>query len=785
MIQSSSQKYLVLFFVYILIVIIASFIVLQLFQSKNTQKTLSQERMIQEAKAHFDSMVDTRSWNAQYGGVFVKSKELKPNPYLKNNILYTDKNETLIKINPAWMTRQISDISNKQKRYHFKITSLMPLNPSNKADSFEQEALVYFEKNNKSPYFYHFNEQTGNFNFMGALVTKQGCLKCHEHQGYKVGDIRGGIRVSIPSELYQEEMSLLNEKTRQSTMVVVITALLLAILITWVLHMFYRRQYEIEHMNEILENKVSERTHKLEQVLSHEQHLKEVLKTIAGVNELLITSFSMKSTLQNSAQQLSYNKAYSFVWAGLVKENILEITYQSARNSMMLDSELVDLDCVDKDELVFSTVKKAIRIKHSIIEKLSKSWSQTIETRRENDLDMKWLIALPLVHNSDESPFGIITVFCSREEGFEPEEINILENMAHDISMALYSHKQRDAVLQMEKEKVENYEETILAFVNIIEQRDTFTAGHTIRVAEYCELIARGMGYEEDEVRRLEKAAILHDIGKVATPDAILLKPGRLSLLEYELIKQHSEVGANMLKQVVMYEDLAEIIRFHHSRYDGKGYPRTKSPDEIPMLTHIMIVADAFDAMTTNRIYKPRKSIEDALSELEHQSGIQFHPKVVSIAMKVLRQVDLSSTNQMPKSELEQHRMSYFFQDKLTELYNEDYLKILLNGEEHQYQYLNIIDLNKFTSYNKKHGWESGSILLQEMAAYLQKQCGSGLVIRYHGDNFIVLSNSQFILDKRDLLERSPLKGKGLEVSIRYYNIDSKFTFEKFLELEH
>ena len=122
--------------------------------------------------------------------------------------------------------------------------------------------------------------------------------------------------------------------------------------------------------------------------------------------------------------------------------------------------------------------------------------------RRDEDISLKWLIALPLLHENEV--YGIITVFCSREEGFEPEEVRILENMANDISIALYSHKQRDAILSMEKEKVENYEETILAFVNIIEQRDSYTAGHTLRVAQYCSLIAEEMGFKKEEIRKIE-----------------------------------------------------------------------------------------------------------------------------------------------------------------------------------------------------------------------------------------------------------------------------------------
>jgi putative nucleotidyltransferase with HDIG domain len=285
------------------------------------------------------------------------------------------------------------------------------------------------------------------------------------------------------------------------------------------------------------------------------------------------------------------------------------------------------------------------------------------------------------------------------------------------------------------------------------------------------------MGYSQEEIHRLEKAAILHDIGKVATPDAILLKPGKLSLLEYELIKQHSEVGADMLQRITIYKDLANIIRYHHSRYDGKGYPKTASPDEIPMLSHIMVVADSFDAMTTNRIYKPRKTISEALEELQDNSGTQFHPKVVAIALVALKDVVLSDSGQLPTSELEQRRMSYFFKDALTGLYNENYLQTVLNAPDHPYISLNIIDLKRFTTYNKKYGWEKGNDLLRNFANFLKTSFPEHLIIRHHGDDFIMLSKTVQKINVREL-EFTELHNTRVRIYGTHYDIDNYFNFE-------
>lgn len=776
--QIFSQKLLITSIVILFLSLITAFIIFQLVSSKENEKFLSQQQIIQEAKAHLQGIINTRAWNTQFDGIYVKEKNgLKPNPYLKDNTLHTDTNETLIRINPAWMTRQISEISNLQDSYHFKITSLLPLNPLNKANKFETEALNYFEKNRNEKYFYSFSNSDKSFDFMGALVVKKACLNCHEYQGYKVGDIRGGIRVSIPLTLHNQQMRNLEEKTNRSIIIVVIVAVTLISIIILFINIIYKRKHEIEHANEILEKKVSHRTRDLKAVLTHEQHLKDILKIVTEVNEMLITSFSTQSILKSATDKLATNSTYSLIISGLVHDDILEIVSKSHEESTLVTQNINSLKKTDVINFLFSAIRKATKLKHAIIEKVSPNPLNKNQRKRKQDLELNWMIVLPLIHDFDNDVYGIITVFCSREDGFEVEEIKILENMAQDISLALYSHKQKDSILAMEKEKSANYEETILAFVNIIEQRDTYTAGHTIRVAEYCALIANELGVNKDDIHRLEKAAILHDIGKVATPDAILLKPAKLSHLEFELIKQHSEVGADMLEKISIYKDLADIIRYHHSSYDGKGYPKTSSPDEISLLSHIMIVSDAFDAMTTNRIYRPRKTTIEALAEIKAGSAIQFHPDVVKAALIALKDVNIDATSQIPTSELEKRRMSYFFRDSLTELYNEDYLQSILSTTNHQFKSLNIVELRNFTAYNKKHGWEEGNKVLKTFALLLKELFPAATIVRFHGDDFIVLHKLHVNVDEDKLSSFKQIY--NVNIVIKTQEIDEYFDLKK------
>lgn len=235
------------------------------------------------------------------------------------------------------------------------------------------------------------------------------------------------------------------------------------------------------------------------------------------------------------------------------------------------------------------------------------------------------------------------------------------------------------AYQNLEHARVEDYEKILLALVKMIEQRDSYTAGHSQRVATYAKMLAQDLGYDEEICDLIYKAGVLHDIGKIATPDAILLKPECLSSIEYKLIQEHVKVGISILKEVPMFSKIIDIIGSHHERYDGKGYPLGLKGDAIFSLARIMIVADAFDAMTTSRIYRHKKNVEEALEEIKSLSNIQFHPEVVQSALRVLAHVKIENkASQLPTSELEEERFVYFYRDSVSHLHNQKYLSIVL-----------------------------------------------------------------------------------------------------------
>lgn len=512
-----------------------------------------------------------RLWIASHGGVYVPiTKRTPPNPYLshvKNRDVNTTASQQLTLMNPAYsLSQMMKDYSDLYERKGH-ITSKILMNPKNKPDAWEERALEKIDITKKPTYAKSNIEGEEYFRYMQPLRTEHSCLKCHASQGYKVGDIRGGVSVSIPMEWYY----------------------------------------------------------------------KEALKNI------------------------------------LLNTGIIFVLY---------------------------------------------------------------LIGLGAI---------------------------------------LYGRKKAKEIVE---KKVRDYEQHIFSLVSIIEKRDTYTAGHTQRVARYSVLIAKEMGFNQEDIEELYRACMLHDIGKISTPDSILLKPGKLSKLEYEIIKEHVVVSYELLNSVDIYKEIAEIVRHHHERYDGGGYPQGLKGDEFPMLSQIMTVADAFDAMTTNRIYKARKSVKNAIKELNELASKQFNPEIVKAATVALKDITLEhNITQLPKSKLEKERFVYFYKDQVTGVYNKEYLDFVLaynNSDEFNMRYIYIIYLSNFGQYNTTHGWESGDKILSLFANRLDSLSETDLIFRIYGDDFVILSEHEFDIEAHMGKLEDILEGSNIGMSYKKFNIEEE-----------
>lgn len=178
--------------------------------------------------------------------------------------------------------------------------------------------------------------------------------------------------------------------------------------------------------------------------------------------------------------------------------------------------------------------------------------------------------------------------------------------------------------------------QVVHAMAKAIDAKDEYTVGHSRRVALYSRAIAERFGWNEADCVKLYHIALLHDVGKIGIPDSILNKRGHLTDLEFAKIRRHPDIGADILKEIKFLKDLELGARFHHERFDGKGYPLGLQKKEIPVVARIICVADAFDAMSSQRCYRHRLDLNASRAELLHCAGKQFDPEIVKVFLELL-----------------------------------------------------------------------------------------------------------------------------------------------------
>ena len=557
-------------FIVVTLFVIWTVLIVSLLINWFNQENRHAERLaFKEATVSINKDLAYRAWVTFHGGVYVPvTSQTQPNPYLEhipNRDIETETGQQLTLINPSYAIKQT--MKNYSELYGTKgrIVSNTPLNPDNKADSWESDSLNIIEDTGVPHHEIHPINDQDYMRLIIPLFTEEGCLKCHGHQGYRVGDVRGGISASITLSPY-------------------------------------------------------------------------------------------------------YDDALSRLKASLPYVVVI------------------------------------------------------------------WLI-------------GVATITLG------------------------YWRTRRYI-----SEKISSYEQHIFSIVDMIENRDSYTAGHTKRVGKYASLIAKQMGYSAKAIDKLYRASMVHDVGKISTPDSILLKPGRLSPLERKIIQQHVVTSYQMLRRVDIFQGIAEIVRHHHEHYDGSGYPQGLKGAQIPLLSQVMSVADAFDAMTTDRVYKGRKTITSALEELQLLAGKQFSSEVVKAAQIALKDVVSPKSNQLPINEIEKERFAYFYKDQLTGAYNRDYLNniLLINSDklsEAPYNCINMILLTNFTQYNKEQGWEKGNQILIDVTQALIVSFPEALIFRIHGDDFIVLHKQHYPLKGELGPIDAQLEGTGISLDTLHANI--------------
>jgi HD-GYP domain-containing protein (c-di-GMP phosphodiesterase class II) len=252
--------------------------------------------------------------------------------------------------------------------------------------------------------------------------------------------------------------------------------------------------------------------------------------------------------------------------------------------------------------------------------------------RKENlilrTFNPKSFVAVPLVTRN--RVLGVMA--AERIKGlqdFTSSDLDYVMNFCSQIAISLENARLIENMKQ-------SFMSSILSLASALEAKDPYTRGHSNRVAVYSTIVARKLGISEERVELIRQMALMHDIGKIGIPDHIINKAGRLTESEFDAIKRHPLVSMQIIQPLMSYHADISLVKSHHERYDGQGYPEGLAGDEIPLEARILAVADSFDAMTSDRSYRAAMSREAALAELERNKGRQFCPRVVTVFRETL-----------------------------------------------------------------------------------------------------------------------------------------------------
>lgn len=310
------------------------------------------------------------------------------------------------------------------------------------------------------------------------------------------------------------------------------------------------------------------------------------------------------------------------------------------------DSFILVDDCnSNQGEIIYKGVGEYNIPAKSLVTMLSTELMERIGYSRESKIKvfLEHGVILPLLGENNSS-IGVIYIESSNfDEGLKLLEIYANQAATSIINAFLHS------LINMKKEELDRtylelknrYVDTIEALRLTVDAKDIYTRGHSDRVSYYARKLGEAFDLSPEEIELLNVGGIFHDIGKIGTADDILFKIEKLDFSEYEEIKKHPLKGAYILSAISMFKDVVPLVKYHHERYDGKGYPEGLKGDDIPFLARILSVADAFDAMTSDRKYRSKLKLSEAINQFKMNSGTQFDPEIVDKLVGLLDNFDL------------------------------------------------------------------------------------------------------------------------------------------------
>jgi putative nucleotidyltransferase with HDIG domain len=230
-----------------------------------------------------------------------------------------------------------------------------------------------------------------------------------------------------------------------------------------------------------------------------------------------------------------------------------------------------------------------------------------------------------------QKTIGVFELIHTATQEMDEGDKQMLETLASQAAIAI-----ENARLFEDTQRI--YYETLKSLAKALEARDDYTRGHSERVADFSLAVAKELNLPDEECNIIYNSALLHDIGKIGVRDEVLLKPRRLTESEMEIIRKHPTYGKAILGPLKFLGEVSELVKYHHERWDGSGYPTGLKREDIPLASRIIGVADAYDAMTSTRPYRKALSHEQAIAEITKQNDVQFDPKIVEAFLKIINE---------------------------------------------------------------------------------------------------------------------------------------------------
>jgi len=350
----------------------------------------------------------------------------------------------------------------------------------------------------------------------------------------------------------------------------------------------------------------------------YNERLKELIEYIGRIGSSLDRDQILKTIIADATELLGAEASSLFLVDEATGDSVLKI----ASNMDVLSIEEVRIP--PGKGIIGATIQTGIS---TLVDDSTQDKRHYNRVDKESGFNTRSLVAVPLktrpialgeeLGSTEERIIGALESLNKKEGAFDQNDIELLKTLANQTATVLQ-------IAEIYSDANSLFMDIIKALAAAIDAKDPYTVGHSHRVSTFAIAVARQLGLSPDVIQHIRIGGLLHDIGKIGVPDAILLKPGKLTQEEYSWMKKHPEVGENIMSQVRMLHNALPCLGEHHEKVDGTGYPRGLKGDQISLLGRIIAVADVFDAITSDRPYRAGVSVEDGITILREGIGTQF-----------------------------------------------------------------------------------------------------------------------------------------------------------------